>query len=394
MTLAALAPASANKESIHAARGTAAHEIAEAALRHGTEVSSYLDTVVSTKEHSVTIDEELVNSAAEYVEYCRGLIKHGPQHWMEERFRLDALDPPYEAGGTGDFVHYNPSTKTLEVVDLKNGVGVVEVEENKQLRTYGLGALIAHPELDVETVKVTIVQPRAPHKNGRIRSESFHVADLIGWTNELLDAMGRSKQAETEYKTVTGGVSMDEWAEKWLRPGACKFCAAEGFCPALKRKAQKLANVWFDDRDEAHIGNTPSEMSPEAISATLDQLGMLEDWAKAVRGLAHAMAEAGTEIPHYYLADKIGNRAWAADEDKVVNDLKTVVKLSDDEIFEPAKLKTVAQLEKVLGAKRKKEIENMWSRPVKGRNLVRHDRTSRPPSPTTAQKFFETETAK
>ena len=62
---------------------------------------------------------------------------------MEERFRLDALDPPYEAGGTGDFVHYNPSTKTLEVVDLKNGVGVVEVEENKQLRTYGFGALIA-----------------------------------------------------------------------------------------------------------------------------------------------------------------------------------------------------------------------------------------------------------
>ncbi|MEC5291551.1 MULTISPECIES: DUF2800 domain-containing protein [unclassified Aurantimonas] len=393
LTLGALAPASTQKESIHAARGTAAHQIAEKCLRSGKEASEFLGETEHTKEHAIEIDEELVNSAAEYVGYVRQQIdcEAGKRVnlWIEERFKLDALSPPFEAGGTGDAVLYDLGTKTLEVVDLKNGVGVVEVEENKQLRTYGLGALIAHPELDVGTVKVTIVQPRAPHKNGRIRSETFHVADLIDWTNDLLDAMGRSKQAETEYKTVAGSVSMDEWAEKWLKPGNCRFCPAEGFCPALKRKAQKLANVWFDDHDEAHIGNTPSEMSPEAISATLDQLDMIEGWIKAVRGLAHSMSEAGTEVPHYYLADRIGNRTWAADEDNVVKDLKTVVKLSDDEIYAPQKVRSVAQIEKVLGAKRKKEIENMWSKPITGKNLVREDKTSRPPAQSTAQKYFD-----
>jgi hypothetical protein len=78
----------------------------------------------------------------------------------------------------------------LEVVDLKGGRGVVvEVKGNPQLRTYALGAMLANPGIDVSHVQVTIVQPRAPHKDGRIRSERFHVADLVEWTAELMAAM-------------------------------------------------------------------------------------------------------------------------------------------------------------------------------------------------------------
>lgn len=394
LALSSLAPK--QRESIHAARGTACHQIAEKCLRQGLEPSAFLDTVEKTKEQDVVIDEELVASANEYVGYVRnardaGLASGDVQLWIEERFSLADLAPPFDAGGTADAVLFYECNGMLEVIDLKNGMGVVDVRENKQLRTYALGAMLRHRGLDVHYVKVTIVQPRAPHRDGRIRSECFHVADLAEWTADLLAAMRRSKEAATEFRTVTGALSTEAWADKWLNPGACRWCPAEGFCPKLKRRVQDLAKVWFDDRDRPQIGNTPADMSPEEVGRVLDQLDMLESWASAVRALGHTMAEGGTPPVGYQLADKHGRRTWAGDDAKVVADLKTVVGLSDDEIYADPKVRTPAQIEKVLGSKRKREIENMWHQPVTGQNLVSVAKTTRPPAPSTAERYFETQ---
>lgn len=387
LALSTLAPK--QRESIHAARGTACHQIAEKCLRQGLEPSAFLDTVEKTKEQNVVIDEELVASATEYVNYCRGALDLDSSYWIEERFSLADLAPPFDAGGTADFVLFAPQDRELEIVDLKNGMGVVDVQENKQLRTYALGAMLHHRGLDVEWVRVTIVQPRAPHRDGRIRSERFHVADLAEWTSDLLVAMRRSKEAATEYRAVTGALSTEAWADKWLNPGACRWCPAEGFCPKLKRRAQDLAKVWFDDRDRPQIGNTPADMSPEEVGRVLDQLDMLESWASAVRAIGHTMAEGGNPPIGYQLADKHGRRTWAGDDAKVIADLKTVVGLSDDEIYADPKVRTPAQIEKVLGSKRKREIENMWHQPVTGQNLVSVAKTTRPPAQSTAERYFE-----
>ena len=53
------------------------------------------------------------------------------------------------------------------------------VTGNKQMRTYALGALLAHPGKAVDTITVTIVQPRANHPDGIIRSETFDVVERI-----------------------------------------------------------------------------------------------------------------------------------------------------------------------------------------------------------------------
>lgn len=396
LTLAQFAPP--DKESIHAARGTACHQISEKCLRTGVDASAFLDTVEKTKEHSITIDEELVNSAQEYVDYCRSLNeRYGGEcdHWIEERFSLSDLSPPFDAGGTGDFVHYVPLYQTLEIVDLKNGMGVVEVTGNPQGRTYALGALLHHQDLDVETVKVTIVQPRAPHKDGRIRSETFHVADLIAWTADLLKAMRRSKTAMDEYQAAGGNsVKLDEWAEKWLNPGKCTFCPAEATCPALRKGALAVAEVWFDDLDQPRIGNSALETSPEALARDLDMIPMLEDWIKARRAYAHNLAEQGIKLPtadgeEYYLADKIGNRKWLeADEKKLAAAIMKATKLPEDKIY-VKKLCSPAQIEKNTGAKGKPLIADMWENPITGTNLVRSDKTSRPKAKAKAETYFE-----
>ncbi|SEG64333.1 DUF2800 domain-containing protein [Bosea lathyri] len=388
------------KESIHAATGTAVHQIAERCLRTGADPAAFLDTVEKTKEREIEIGEDEVNSAAEYVNYVRGvayrladelLLQDDKIVQVEQRFSLAELDTPFDAGGTGDAVLYTPPTRHLEIVDLKNGMGVVDVSENKQLRTYALGAMLANPGLDVETITVTIVQPRAPHKDGRIRSETFHVAELIEWTAELLAKMGQSKQACDEYDALGGNtVLFDEWAEKWLKPGKCSFCPAEGFCPALRKKALDAAAVWLDDLEQPRIANAPGEMSPEKLGQTLDLLEMIENWIKAVRAHAHTMAEHGATIPGYQLVEKIGNRKWAADEAKIIADLKTVAGLTDDEIYD-RKVRSVAQIEKVLGAKRKDKISNMWMRPVTGTNLASTTKSTRPAVKSKAEQFLETE---
>lgn len=389
LTLAQYAPP--QRESIHAARGTACHQIAEKCLRSTANANDFLDTVEDAKSFKVTIDEELANSAQEYVDYCRFLMPDGP-YWIEEKFDLSSLGTPFDAGGTADFVSYSPADRELEVVDLKNGMGVVDVNENPQLRTYGLGALLRHKGLDVTHIKVTIVQPRAPHKDGRIRSETFHVADLVEWTADLLAAMKRSKQAMDEHAAAGGNtVLLDEWRDKWLKPGRCTFCPVEATCPALRRDAMSVAAVWFDDMDQPRIGNAALDTDPASVARDLDMIPMLEDWIKARRAYAHAQAEQGVEIPGYQLVDKIGNRKWADDPALLDEMLRKIdeLGLGTDAAYVEPKLKSPAQMEKLLGSKRKALIEPFVTREVTGTNLVSVAKTSRPAAKTVADKYFE-----
>lgn len=394
----ALAPfAPPQKESIHSARGTACHQVSEKCLRTGKDAMDFLGTVEKTKSQEIEIDEELANSAQEYVDYCRGrLAKYEAEDgtpaefWIEEKFSLAELQPPFDAGGTGDFVIYFPDWKMIEIIDLKNGMGVVDVKDNPQLKTYGLGAMLKHQDLDVNTIKVTIVQPRAPHKDGRIRDDDFHISKLVEWTSDLLDNMKRSKIAMDEYDACNGNtVLLDEWAKKWLTPGKCTFCPVEGTCPALKRGAMAVAALWFDDFDQPRIGNSALETDPESMARDLDMIPMLEDWIKARRAFAHSQAESGVEIPGYQLADKIGNRKWNLPEASIAEALKQEAGLTEADIHVDPKVKSPAQIEKVLGGKRKALIEPFVTREVTGTNLVSVSATSRPAAKTTVDKFFQ-----
>lgn len=397
LTLAQYAPP--QRESIHAARGTACHQAAEKALRNGHRdiTAAFLGEKEDTKTHVIELDEELVGVVQEYVDYCRSLFGAGPgdkvsNYWIEEKFDLSSLGTPFDAGGTADFVVYCADRRLLEVVDLKAGMGVVDVNENPQLRTYGLGALLRHKGLDVTHIKVTIVQPRAPHKDGRIRSETFHVADLVEWTADLLAAMKRSKQAMDEHAAAgSNTVLLDEWRDKWLKPGRCTFCPVEATCPALRRDAMSVAAVWFDDMDQPRIGNAALDTDPASVARDLDMIPMLEDWIKARRAYAHAQAEQGVEIPGYQIVDKIGNRKWADDPALLDEMLRKIdeLGLGTDAAYVEPKLKSPAQMEKLLGAKRKALIEPFVTREVTGTNLVSVAKTSRPAAKTVADKYFE-----
>lgn len=391
-----------DEESIYAAEGTAAHEIAERALRSDKNCAKYLGEIIKTKKFEIEITEEIVESAQKFVDYVDSLndvVNHRCELFLEQKYSLESLEPPFDAGGTCDAIVVNPVMNILEVVDLKHGRGVVDVNENKQTRTYALLALLnINPKLasQIDYIKSTIVQPRAYHKSGIIRSETFHVADLVEWTADLMKAMGRSKVALDEFEQINGSrVKFDEWAEKNLTPGNCKFCPAEGSCPALRKKAltvaPEVAKIWFEDpslETPPTMTNQVDILSPDELAHILDGLDVLEDWIKAIRSRAHTEAEKGIKIPGYQLVEKIGNRKWAADEEKIIFDLKEKIKLDEEQIFSK-KLLSPSQIEKIIGAKRKTEIANMWMNPVTGTNLVSEQKTSRSAVKTKVESFFE-----
>jgi hypothetical protein len=380
-----------DEESIHAATGTAVHQIAEYSLRDDKEPSEFLGMAVQTKKFTIEIGDDEVNSATTYVDYVRQRLTDAGSDaglWIEQQFSFASLEPPFDSGGTGDAVIHSVERKNLEIIDLKNGMGVVEVEGNKQGRSYGLGALLKFAHLDVETITVTIVQPRAAHKDGRIRSETFHVAELIEWTAELLQAMALSRQAMDEFEAAgSNTVLLEEWAEKWLRPGACKFCRVEGSCPALRKQALAAAAVWTDDLDQPRIGNAALDTSPEAVNRDLLMIPMLENWIKARRALAHDMAEKGVEFTDFMLVETLGHRKWAADEAKVAHDLVKVCGIDEDKIYD-RKLKSPAGIDKILG-KRKTLTENMWTKPITGKTLAERSKTTSPAAKSKAELFLD-----
>lgn len=373
------------EESEPAAWGTACHEVSEMCLLEDRDAIEFVDRVIKTKSHAITVDEELAETSQVYVGYVRGRMAQYKAEtgedallFVERKFKLDDLNPPYPAGGTGDAIIYFPKWKLLEIVDLKGGRGVVvEATNNKQARTYALGAMLEFKGFDVEKVMSTIVQPRAPHKSGVIRSETIHIIDLMEWSHDLLERMHLSRAATDAFHACKGNsVKLDEWAEEYLTPGdhcSNTFCDARGACPKLKNIALQKAGVFFDDLDQPTLKNTPDMLSVEELAKVLDAADMIEGFIKAARSLAHTLAESGTEVPNYILVEKIGRRKFMLDETELKSELLKRGGKAED-IFAEPKLKPMTQLEKVFG---KGKLDDLIEKPVTGTNLVRADKTTR-----------------
>lgn len=378
--------------------GTVAHEIAELCLSDKTrDAFDFIGETRKGKVHEFEVDEEMAEVVMSYVNYCRGRVEQYKAEtggnaliFVEQHLSLAAIKPPFDAGGTGDFVAIFPEWGMLEVVDLKTGRGKwVDAKENGQARTYGLGALLAFPGRKVKTVKSTIIQPRMG--DGKPKSEEYSITDLIDWTGDLLTKMHRSKAAVDDYAKVKAGeMSLAEWASTYLTPGDhCKntFCKARGNCPAVERAAMDAAGVWFDDLDQPRLANIDIG-DPDERARRLDMLDLIEGWIAGVRAFEHSAAEMGNPATGYILVDKEGREKWNdGSEADVLAAVKTAG-LAEAKYLNPGKLKTPKQIRKALGA-RADLVAGLSDTPKTGHNLVRADKTTRPAATPAVNKHFD-----
>lgn len=318
---------SAPPESDFAAEGTCAHFVAELCLTGKTTTPW---DYVGKEFHGVEVTEDMAEHVAVFVDYCRSLPY--TQRWIEREFNLSALNPPEPMFGTADFVRYDAASSTLEVVDLKYGRGViVDAMENKQLMYYGLGVLL-DLGVSVDKVKLTIVQPRAEHGDGYIRSDEQDVLDIVGFAGELLQMAAETQRPDAKLAVGTH----------------CRWCNAAGLCPEKAQQAQNVAMTEFSVMPEVTPPD-PALLSDEAFNDVLSKIHLLEGFARAVWAHAEAKLHRGEPVPGWKLVQKRANRKWVDDTTVLNYFLQHPSGFTADDVCKPPTLKSPAQMEKVQG---------------------------------------------
>lgn len=367
-----------NTSSVYAAEGTAAHELAAHCLQEGSAPSNFegmwvdistgkiVDAPEDTGEENrfFEITEEMVEAVHTYVEYVSELVHRFdadqtfhelPILEVEQRLDMTHLHP--EIFGTGDATVYNPETRHLDVIDFKYGKGVaVEATANPQLLLYAAGAARRHHNVQIETLTVHIVQPRASHPDGRIRSYPIDLTGLFEFEGELAEAAARTDDPEAP---VVAG----EW---------CRFCPASGICPVHREKVLSVAAAEFGDIGSEVKLTPPDQLSPERLGALLREADAIGNYVKAVQEYAHAQALSGNIPAGFKLVAKRATRKWK-DEDEVLKVLRER-EVPDEELFTAPKLKSPAQLEKFFPGKNKNErqaaMQDLVESKSSGLNLV------------------------
>lgn len=203
-----------------------------------------------------------------------------------------------ECWGTPD-VRWWRADKHLFVFDFKFGHEPVEVFENWQLLAYAAGAWeqAGLHDLDV-TVTAGVIQPRAQHREGPLRTWTFRASAVRALLN-----------------IVSGAAHEALGPDPKLRVGpACKHCRARPVCPAI---AQAAGNA----SDLAHQA-LPHALTPEAVGVELRHaqraLLLLKARAAALEEQALALARSGKNVPNFTVEHAPGRERWEVSDNEVI----------------------------------------------------------------------------
>lgn len=295
-----------DKGSEYSDDGTARHDICAKSLLSGEHVHRYVGLQA---ENGVTYQADWVDEDQDYVDVVRALAEGGElfvEQKLDFRRFIDCTDPN-EGFGTGDAVVLKPigdGTHELVVIDRKTGYVEVEVERNKQLMLYALGAYDEHSLVyEIRRVRLVIHQRRATE-----------------WDCSVEELLAFGKEARSRAITVVNAVQMHgkvdqaEWERTFLNQhpseDACRYCKAMATCPSMQRKVQETVGADFDllaTGVEIDVSPMPADNLASAMAAA----GLIEDFVKAVRAEVERRLLAGLDVPGFKLVlGKAGARAW------------------------------------------------------------------------------------
>lgn len=355
-----------SKSSIYALQGTAAHAVGESCLHNNVyradfRKGQYVDIAMEEPKFFVSsepienppattflIDQDMIDAVNVYLEFVEELKVEMPDAETEIEARLDLSWVRPNMFGTGDFIIAN-WMDVLHIVDYKHGKGVgVEAYNNSQMKYYALGAAKRY-NFEFETVRMTIVQPRYYHADGPIRTHEMSMAELRLFEKELADGYDRAIKDDSM-------LNAGDW---------CKFCPAlgilpgqPGHCEASWIKAQEVAKSDFTNAPALTDKEIPLPATPEEYAKALEWLPFIDNWSKRVAAAAEAIALQGTKIPGRKLVEKRTIRRWSdfATEEDIVKELKEDFDIADEDLYAPPKLRSPAQIEKLLRAPEKRKL--------------------------------------
>lgn len=327
--------------------GTKAHKVLEVALLDRVDAAgawaslAKIKTVIIDGEiyhFSTEPDETMIDGVQLALDYIHKVLPSGIIH-PEYRVHLPSSTTA-EAWGTTDVLGYEPTTKTLHVIDFKYGVTFVPAFENRQLAQYGVSAYFSDwaGQFEIEKIVMTIAQPRNYEDGSKVRSWEASPSDMFTWLDKL--------EAE-----ITAAQSPD--APR--RPGDhCKYCPAEVSCKEKQNLVLEVTGMTSVQTMAVARPPAPETLDVMRIGLILNAKAQVLSWFEAIEKHAHELARLGTKIPGRKLVAATTKREWFGDTAFVVQSLQEITGASLDELC-PRKLIGITKAEAIVkkAAKRK-----------------------------------------
>lgn len=294
-------------------------EIAALQEKYGTgEMSEYTDTYA-------TIVLEKFNAARAVTPDAQLLVET----------RLDFSDYVPEAFGTADAIII--ADGTMEIIDFKYGKGVkVSAVENPQMMIYALGAYARFAfEYRIDNLRATIVQPRIDN----LSEYEITVEELTSWASNVL-----TPAAEKAYK-----------GEGPQTPGSwCQFCKVKNQCRALA------------DKCKAAVAVDPKLITPEELAKdVLPMVPIVKTWISGVEEFALAQALSGVQLPGWKIVE--GRSVRKITDTDSVADALTKSGYTQSDIYKPIEMRTITELEKLVGKKQFAALCGEWVNKPQGK---------------------------
>lgn len=258
------------------------------------------ELVGTTAPDNVLIDDDMWDGAMVYVDAIldrMGDTTTCQQLNVEQQVNLDNIYP--SMSGTPDCWWYDAYAMTLHVFDLKYGMGLVEAYNNPQLLIYASGIIAnyLHPSVaNDERLKVhlTIVQPRAFHELGPVRTWKIKALDMRPTIITLEAAAHKAMGDDAD-----------------LHSGRhCKYCSAKFNCRSLQQTVYNAIDVITDV--------SPIEMNEHSTACELTLLKYAADLIKyrliSVEQQANTVIHDGKLLKGWIQEPTFGRKKWKDDD--------------------------------------------------------------------------------
>jgi hypothetical protein len=331
--------------------GTHSHTLLETCIKSGMDAALYVGQSLFDHEGQFKVDADRAARVQIAIDYIRNQSMNGMFTVISET----RVDPAHLLGrddlsGTVDVQII--AGEMLELIDYKDGMGIVSAEGNMQLEQYAYGVLAGYKlpvngAYPIKDVRMTIIQPKLALRGmNPITSHTVMVA-------ELLANMG---------KIITQAAATDK-PDAPLVPGEsqCKFCRAKGSCSALASNVMKEVGIMFQpvvnqtlDVAQQSADKDPSTMDDGQIRQIMEAAPLMRQLLEGVEKEALRRLEAGQTIAGLKLVNGRGSRVWALPEEETADKL-VKMGIPKSAIYE-TKLVTPAKAEKLTWEKKGEKV--------------------------------------
>lgn len=346
-------------ESPYAAAGTLAHEIAEFKARN-----YFLETLSKRTYNSrlkkfaadERYDKSMDSATDAYLDHLKARAMSYPsQPAVALEVQVDFSDIVPEGFGTADCVMIGSGY--LDVIDYKNGSGVVvEAENNPQMMLYAWGALRLYKPIfgdTIHTVHMSIVQPNA----GGVREWECSTLELFSWACDVAERAELAHEGKGEFNP-------GDW---------CRFCKAKAQCSARAAKMLELEpmvgaepengitadQMLLREQADGLGADVPPLLSDAEVGDVLTRARNIAAWVKDLEAYALTATLDGRQIAGWKAVEGRGTRDWIGGTDTAFPALQAHG--IDEALLYERKPVTVAGLEKALGKKTFAEAaDGLW----------------------------------